>query len=129
MINLKIYAILALIITGMGVGFKFYWDYSQEQMQILAANIAKADAQIAAQQEAFNTYKVTITKQSENLKELNSKILDVEVETSKLSRTLARHELDRLAGDKPGLIEIKANKATAKVFENLEEISKPVGDK
>ena len=129
MLNLKIYAILGAIIIGLGYGFKVYYDYAQAERDILNANLQKAQIEIESAKKTFEEYRETITAQQEALKELNKQLTDVEIKTSKLSKTLARHELDRLAGEKPGLIKIKANKATKKVFENLEKLSQPVEEK
>jgi hypothetical protein len=126
MLNLKIYAIIGALALAAGVAFKLYFDYSQEQIATLNKDLQTYKIQNEAQQKAFNDFKDNVASQSEAITELNNKVLGIESKTSQLSRTLARHELDRLAGAKPGLIKSRANKATAKVFENLEDLSQPI---
>ena len=46
-------------------------------------------------------------------------------DVNRLRKTFARHDLDNLALAKPGLIQGKINKASAKVMETLEKLSDP----
>jgi len=126
MLNLKIYAILAALAIAAGIGFKMYFDYSQEQIKTLTTDISTYKMQNEAQQKAYNTMKKNFKEQSVAIISLTDKLAKVEVTTSKLSKTLARHELDKLASAKPETLKRLANKATKKVFANLEKVSQPV---
>jgi len=46
-------------------------------------------------------------------------------DVNKLRKTFARHDLDELTLAKPGLIQNKINKASARVMTNLEELTNP----
>jgi len=126
MLNLKIYAVLAIIIAGGGYFFKQYYDSSQAQILTLKQNNIAVEAQNKAQDERFDKFKTEFAVQSAAITQLNSELANIKIESSKLSKTLARHELDKLSAGKPGLIKRLANRATKKVFANLENASKPV---
>ena len=123
MTNLKIYLILIGLIGALGTGFKFYYDYAQAQMEILEGNIAKAELAIESQKKAFNDYKVTTQQQLSGINNIQQQQRRIEEKTGELELMLARHRLDQLAAEKPGLIERKANAATKRVFRDIESAS------
>jgi uncharacterized coiled-coil protein SlyX len=129
MLNLKIYAILAVLALAAGAGFKVYFDYSQEQIATLTKDITGFRIQNEAQTVAFDTFKNNIAEQTATITELNKDITAIKNETSQLSKTLARHELDKLASAKPETLKRLANAATKKVFRKLETASKPLEKK
>jgi len=126
MLNLKIYAIIAAVFLAGAVAFKFYFDYSQEQIKTLTIDIQTFKIQNEAQEKVYKLMKDNYAKQSDAITSLNDKMSKVEFETGKLSKTLARHELDKLASGAPDTLKRLANRATKKVFANLEKVSQPV---
>ena len=46
-------------------------------------------------------------------------------DVNRLRKTFAKHDLDKLALAKPGLIQNRINKASARVMATLEEITNP----
>lgn len=126
MTSLKIYLILGGIIALLGTGFKFYYDYAQAKMEVLESNIEKANLAIESQKKAFDSYKTNVENQLENISGLQERQREIADQTNELSELLARHRLDQLAAGKPGLIERRANAATKRVFNDVEESSQPV---
>ena len=126
MLNLKIYAILGALAIAAGLGFKLYFDYSQEQIATLTKDLTTYKIQNEAQQEVFTNFKNNIAEQSASITALNNELIKIKTTTSQLSKTLARHELDKLASAKPDTLKRLANRATKKVFADLESSSKPV---
>jgi len=71
-------------------------------------------------------------KQAKLVGNLQTKLSDAEDGYKKLSSKLRRHDLEELSRAKPGLMEKKINKGTARLILELEEISgvkKPAPDK
>ncbi len=52
----------------------------------------------------------------------------IEAEKDRYLEIFRRHNLDKLALAKPGLIELRVNKATKAVFEEIENDSKNIAD-
>ena len=129
MLNLKIYAALGAVILLGGYFFKQYYDTSKEQILTLQQGIQAIELQNKAQADRYSTLRDDFALQSATITQLNDDMGTIRKESTRLSKTLARHELDKLAMAKPGLIKIKANKATAVVFKQLEKYSQPVEKK
>jgi len=105
------------------LGFSTYTLYNQNKT--LATNNQLLESSIAQQNEA-------IKQQLENAKPLQDKQIklasqskDSLREANKLRSTFANHDLDALALAKPGLVEIKVNKAVKRLKEELVEITDP----
>ena len=126
MLNLKIYAILGAIILGGGYFFKQYYDSAQKQILTLEQNQATIKAANDAQILRYNTFRNELAAQTATITQLNSDLSKIKTESTKLSKTLARHELDKLASAKPDTLKRLANRATKKVFAELESVSKPI---
>jgi len=129
MLNLKIYAALGAVILLGGYFFKQYYDSSQKQILTLEQNQKAFQASIDAQDARYARIRDDFAKQSASITLLNEETRNNRKESTKLSKILARHELDKLAMAKPGLIKIRANRATKKVFADLEKYSQPVEKK
>jgi hypothetical protein len=74
-------------------------------------------ATIKAQQESFE-------KQSSALNNMTARNAEIEGEMNRYLDIFKRHNLNKLAIAKPGLIEKRVNDGTKKVFETIEEDSK-----
>lgn len=121
----KVGLISAVIIGAMSWGFKMYYDHTEAKIaelnqQVVGERIRaeSAEANLAAMQQ-------DIAKQTRNLNDLNTKLSESRKRSQELAKLLAEHDLKYLASQKPGLIENRANRATAKVFDELEELSDP----
>jgi hypothetical protein len=74
-------------------------------------------ATIKAQQESFE-------KQSSALNNMTARNAEIEGEMTRYLDIFKRHNLNKLAIAKPGLIEKRVNDGTKKIFETIEEDSK-----
>ena len=122
--KLKIMGIAGVGIIVLCGLFYWYFTWSQDNM------IEQAKA-IAAQEIAINTLTVTlnsvkndIKKQYEANSALSRKQNELIKESNELSRILSKHDLEHLANSKPGLVMKIINNGTAKVFKQLEDLSK-----
>jgi hypothetical protein len=99
----------------------FYWYYTQSQARIEALSASNAVLLVAAQtnQKTINDMLLQQALNQQRLKELADKLLEAEAYATELRRILQKHDLTRLAEEKPGLIERRINEATRKVFDSI----------
>jgi len=79
---------------------------------------------IKQQEEAIATIKESYEKQGRALNQLSSRNAQIESEMNGYLDIFRRHNLNKLAIAKPGLIEKDANDATSAVFRSIENDSK-----
>ncbi len=111
-----------LIGLVMILGLGCYFLYNSNQT--LTENNIKLESAIAQQEEAMAIMKESYEKQGKELNQLSSRNAQIEQEMNGYLDIFRRHNLNKLAIAKPGLIETRANDATQKVFESIENDSK-----
>ena len=108
------------IILVMGLGGYFLYQQNESlKIENLAFQVRDQEQQetIKAQQESF-------AKQSKALNNLTSRNAEIEGEMTRYLDIFKRHNLNKLAIAKPGLIEKRVNDGTAKIFITIENDSK-----
>ena len=103
---------------GLG-GYFLYQENASLKIENLAFQVRDQEQQdtIKAQQESF-------AKQSKALNNLTSRNAEIEGEMTRYLDIFKRHNLNKLAIAKPGLIEKRVNDGTAKIFITIENDSK-----
>jgi len=114
---------LAIILL---LGGSSYWLYNENQT--LTANNIKLDQALEDQREAFTRMVAEYEKQGKELNNLARANAQIEAEKDQYLQIFRKHNLDKLALMKPGLIESRVNNATKEVFEVLENDSKAISD-
>ena len=112
------------IILVLGLGG--YWLYNENQT--LTANNIKLEQAIADSREAFTRMVAEYEKQGKALKGLQEANARIEAEKDQYLQIFRKHNLDKLALMKPGLIENRVNNATKEIFEVLENDSKEISN-
>lgn len=110
------------IILVLGLGS--YWLYNENET--LKANNLKLETAVETQKQTMEAMKESYEKQGKALNQLQRKNAQIEAEKDKYLDIFRRHDLNKLAIAKPGLIEIRSNKATKKVFETIENDTKVI---
>jgi len=108
------------IIIAMSLGGYFLYQQNESlKIENLAFQVRDQEQQatIKAQQESFE-------KQSSALNNMTARNAEIEGEMNRYLDIFKRHNLNKLAIAKPGLIEKRVNDGTKKVFETIEEDSK-----
>ena len=108
------------IIVAMSLGGYFLYQQNESlKIENLAFQVRDQEqtATIKAQQESFE-------KQSSALNNMTARNAEIEGEMNRYLDIFKRHNLNKLAIAKPGLIEKRVNDGTKKVFETIEEDSK-----
>jgi len=110
------------IILVLGLGS--YWLYNENET--LKANNLKLETAVETQKQTMEAMKESYEKQGKALNQLQRKNAQIEAEKDKYLDIFRRHDLNKLAIAKPGLIEIRSNKATKEVFETIENDTKVI---
>ena len=108
------------IIIAMSLGGYFLYQQNESlKIENLAFQVRDQEqtATIKAQQESFE-------RQSSALNNMTARNAEIEGEMTRYLDIFKRHNLNKLAIAKPGLIEKRVNDGTKKVFETIEEDSK-----
>ena len=108
------------IIIAMALGGYFLYQQNESlKIENLAFQVRDQEqtATIKAQQESFE-------RQSQALNNMTARNAEIEGEMNRYLDIFKRHNLNKLAIAKPGLIEKRVNDGTKKVFETIEEDSK-----
>lgn len=104
------------------LGLASWWLYSENQ--VLTMNNMQLEVAIKQQEEAITAIKESYEKQGKALNQLSSKNAQIEAEMNGYLDIFRRHNLNKLAIAKPGMIETRANDQTSEVFRSIENDSK-----
>ena len=108
------------IIAILGIGC--WWLYSENQT--LTYNNMQLELAVKQQEEAIATIKESYENQGQALNQMASRNAQIEQEMNGYLDIFRRHNLNKLAIARPGMIETRANEQTKAVFESIENDSK-----
>ena len=123
--GLKLSIILAGLLVITVAGSAWYIDYQADQITTLKGNQIVLETEIQKQNESIERYLEQQKNQQVQLDQLESEKRAALEDVNRLRKTFAKHDLDKLALAKPGLIENRINKASARVMATLEKITNP----
>ena len=106
------------------LGLSSWWLYNENET--LKGNNLKLEAAVEEQKQTIEVMKESYEKQGKALNNLTRKNAQIEAEKDKYLDIFRRHDLNKLAIAKPGLIEIRSNKATKEIFETIENDTKVI---
>ena len=122
--------ILMGIIAAMGVGGYLYYQTAIVPMK---NKLEEQTAVILAQDLRDQEQKATIVAIQENMEKTVAASANLQKQNQQYETQMAdyldifrRHNIAQLASAKPGLMTARANKATEKVFNEIEDISKRI---
>ena len=120
-LNIIIMAVALTLITAMW----FYIQFQSKEISQLKANAAVLEGEIQKQNESIKNYLEAQQQRETQIADLQKQNQASQREVAKLKNTFARHNMDNLALNKPGLIENIVNKGTKKVKEDLIALTDP----
>jgi len=123
------YQILFVIILALGGACG--WMYQQNQIleannTILKGNVSKLEGAVEEQKAAMEAIKESYEKQAAAMNLLQKRNNEITAEKDRYMSIFQRHNLDKLALMKPGLVANRMNNGTKKVFEEIENDSKNI---
>ena len=108
------------------LGLSSYWLYNQNQT--LTANNIKLEAAVEEQKQTINAIRESYEKQGEELSNLARKNAQIEADKDKYLSILSKHNFEKLAIAKPGLMENRFNNGTQEVIKEIENDTKIISD-
>ena len=112
------------IILVLGLGS--YYLYTQNQ--VLSANNMALEGAVQEQQAAMDAMKASFEKQTAALQNMTRKNAEIEADKEKYLSILSKHNFEKLATVKPGLMENRFNKGTVEVIEGIENDTKDISN-
>ena len=115
-------AMVVVLLAGAGGAF-YYVKKLQHDNEILKINQVKLEEAVTEQQEVIAMQKESFEKIQSANAELNSKVAELNKAKNELQNKLAKHDLNFLAVEKPGLIERIINKGSKDVLNEIETLT------
>ena len=112
------------IIVVLGLGGYFLY---QENITLTANNL-KLEYAVEEQKETLRVVQESFEKQSKSLQNMSRRNNEIEAEKSRYLEILSKHNFERLATVKPGLMENRFNKGTVDVLEGIENDTKNISN-
>lgn len=105
------------VLLGMG-----YWYYTDSQAKIMALQDENVKLHVAVEQQkqAIDALQKHAEEQAAQVQELQTGLNAANNDKEQLERTLRDHDLAALARNNPKVIEDKMNRATSRVWKDLE---------
>lgn len=116
--------ISAVIIAILAGGGFLYFRWSQSQLAELNKQVEFYSQKVEQLQSSLDATYDHIDRMQSRMNNLNTNMRNISQQTSELRKVLAKHDLEKLAAKKPGLIQNRANEATKELFNELEAISR-----
>lgn len=111
--------VLGVLLVASLAGSKYLFD----QLSQSKANQVILESKITEQNDSIKQYLAKQEQLSADLGKLEAQKQDALREVNKLRQTFAKHDLDNLALNKPGLIEKIVNKGSKQVMDDLVELT------
>lgn len=108
------------------LGGTSYWLYNENQT--LTANNFKLELAVEEQKETMRVMQENFEKQGKALQNLSRRNAQIEADKDKYLQILSKHNFEKLAIAKPGLMEIRFNKGTDEVLRELENDTKEISN-
>lgn len=108
------------IILVLGLGS---W-YLYNENQTLTANNIKLESAVEEQKQTMVALQESYERQGKALGNLQRRNNEIEADKARYLEIFSKHNLDKLALVKPGMIETRFNNGTAEVFKEIENDTK-----
>ena len=108
--------LILVLLAGAGYG---YFTWSQDQISTLQRRNASMQAEMAGLRDTMEDLQEHAEAQNERIAGMTQAQQEKEQEIQRYLSIFARHDLNKLAAAKPGLIETRVNKGTREVFETI----------
>jgi len=114
---------IAIILVLGGTSF---WLYNENQT--LTENNLKLNYAVEEQKETMRVMQENFEKQGKALQNLSRRNAQIEADKDKYLQILSKHNFEKLAIAKPGLMELRFNKGTDEVLRELENDTKEISN-
>ena len=128
----KLSIVLGLVLAAMAGGFKLYYDKSEAEKQAMATQLQQAmdnqqrlENAVATQNEKIEAALAEQKASQQRIQNLTVANNEANEKVEDLRNKFAKHDLDMLSLRKPGLVEKMVNRGTARVFQELQDLTDP----
>ena len=111
-----------ILVLGMGS----YYLYTQNQT--LQFNNAQLESAVEEQKATITAIKENYERQTKALQNMSRKNAEIEADKEKYLSILSKHNFEKLATVKPGLMENRFNNGTKEVIEGIENDTKDISN-
>ncbi len=111
-----------ILVLGMGS----YYLYTQNQT--LQFNNAQLESAVEEQKATITAIKEDYERQTKALQNMSRKNAEIEADKEKYLSILSKHNFEKLATVKPGLMENRFNNGTKEVIEGIENDTKDISN-
>ena len=108
------------------LGLSSYYLYTQNQT--LSANNLALEYAVEEQKATMNAIRENFEKQTKALSNMSRKNAEIEADKERYLGILSKHNFERLATVKPGLMENRFNNGTVEVIEGIENDTKDISN-
>ena len=108
------------------LGLSSYYLYTQNQT--LSANNIALEGAVEEQKAAISAIRENFEKQTAALQNMTRKNAEIEEDKERYLSILSKHNFERLATVKPGLMENRFNNGTVEVIEGIENDTKDISN-
>ncbi|MAL34534.1 MAG: hypothetical protein CMK95_00555 [Pseudomonas sp.] len=108
------------------LGLSSYYLYTQNQT--LSANNIALESAVEEQKQAIEAIKENFERQTKALQNMTRKNAEIEADKEKYLSILSKHNFEKLATVKPGLMENRFNAGTVEVIEGIENDTKDISN-
>ena len=108
------------------LGLSSYYLYTQNQT--LSANNIALESAVEEQKQAIEAIKENYERQTKALQNMTRKNAEIEADKERYLGILSKHNFERLATVKPGLMENRFNNGTVEVIEGIENDTKDISN-
>jgi len=108
------------------LGLSSYYLYTQNQT--LSANNIALESAVEEQKQAIEAIKENYERQTKALQNMTRKNAEIEADKEKYLSILSKHNFEKLATVKPGLMENRFNAGTVEVLEGIENDTKDISN-
>jgi len=130
--GLKISAVLGLLLILSLGAFKLYYDKSEAEKEAMATQLQQAmdnqqrlENAIATQNKQLEQALAEQQASQQRIQTLTTANNQATEQVEELRSKFARHDLNMLSLRKPGLVEKMVNRGTARVFQELQDLTDP----
>lgn len=120
MIRLLPYLVVGAFLTAVLGGAVWYYHDSQERLATLLVEKTRLEQAVKTQTDTLRELQRQAAEMTALVKDLNAAMAKAETSVRDLQKILDDHDLEKLALEKPRMVEDKINAATRKALRDLE---------
>jgi predicted nucleic acid-binding Zn-ribbon protein len=125
-IKLIVAGVVTAVLLAAGATVWMHYTGLLEEINVLRENTAKLQTAVQLKDSQISSLEAQAASSKENMETVQADFAQARAQAERVKTLFANHKFDKLAKAKPGLISRKMQRATLKVFQEIEEIGNEV---